>query len=148
MCSFPFPASCKNRYFMLNTSIGWFCCFHFCNLLYSLLEMKIDYQSVPTLLNNSTVIGCKYKAQNNPASTSYLLLNGSIRLNYSETSSRGQTPNFTLTSYRQRGFFQCAMFNPKYRRTITFSNESSYISLNGKYGSEYLRQIDPVLACC
>ena len=108
--------------------------------LFAILGLQVTFTSQPLRNDDGIIKGCLYKSRQDMADFSYLLLNDTIRINYTTKSEAGSTPDFTLSSYRFKGRFQCVIFDETRMKKPAFSNYSDFISLSGRFFMTLLSQ--------
>ena len=109
------------------------------------LEINVEILGQPGQVPGD-VFGCVYRADRIMSGFSHFLLNGTIRLNVTGVDIQlgrfertlFRTTDFKLTSYAQRGFFQCVIFDPLSMKTERVSNSSDFIKLPGTYSSHLI----------
>ena len=89
------------------------------------------------------ISGCRYSPKENLAKFSYLLINGTIRINYTNINfgTAGTTSFFFPSTYMQKGYFQCVIYDPLRMKAPVVSNSSVYFSLKSKLQINFLIQI-------
>uniref|UniRef100_A0A7M5V0Y8 Uncharacterized protein n=3 Tax=Clytia hemisphaerica TaxID=252671 RepID=A0A7M5V0Y8_9CNID len=96
---------------------------------FTVSALEVIFTSKPSQTNEDILKGCSYNSKQDMADFSYLLLNDTIRINYTTKADAGRTPDFILSSYRFRGRFQCVIFDENRMRKSVYSNYSDFISL-------------------